>query len=310
MAPCGHRLAAIYRSLGHLHGAGVAWPEAVEKAAGHEPAFAGVAATLARGETLSKAAGDVLPALDIAALRAGEASGDLEKALGALADRHDAEAARERERKATTAYPFFVAHFAAILMPIPDLVQGNTAGAIGWAALVLVPLYAWAAYRTAARRALENTRAGARPPAWARLLWTRASVEEADGRALRALGWLENAGVPLLEAVPLASHAGAGGRASEDLVTGYAAVLAGKPLSTAWSRLPPDLVSSLRTGESTGRLGEACVREADALDATARLRRARSAALAKPLLIVILGIVVGARVLSFYAGAFSRAGLR
>src|SRR5207245_2746664 len=164
-------------------------------------------------------------------------------------------------------------HLAALLMPIPDLVTGNTAAALGWAALVLVPLYAWVVYRAAARRAIERDPSG-RPPLWTRLLRTRASVEEADARALRALGWLHQAGVPPLEALPLAARAGAGGRAADDLVAAYAAVSAGRPVGDGWTSIPADVANALRTGEETGRLAEACTHEADVLDSVASLRRA------------------------------------
>src|SRR5262245_7586127 len=171
MARIHHRLAATYRSLGHLHGAGIGWPEAVEKATAGDPRFDGVADALRGGEPVVTAFSGVLPPIDVAAIRAGEASGNLEKTLMSLASRHDQEDALERDRSAATAYPIFVAHLAAILMPIPDLAQGNYRSAIGWAAVVLVPFYAWVAYRIAAKRALGSLPAGARPPTWARLLW-------------------------------------------------------------------------------------------------------------------------------------------
>jgi type II secretory pathway component PulF len=301
----GHRLASIYRSLAHLHAAAIPWPTAVEKATAGDARFVPVVESLRNGDPLTRAFDGAIPPIDIAALRAGEVSGNLEKTLLDLSTRRDAEAARDRERKAATAYPILLIHFAAVLMPIPDLVMGNVGAAIGWAAIALVPLYSWIFYRAAALRAIEGTASGARPPLWTRILWTRAAVEEADARTLRALGWLEDAGVPRLEAIPLAAHAGAGGRAAEDLVGGYAAVLAGRPLSTAWASIPSDIAAPLSTGEETGRLAEACAHEASALDGTASLRRARAAALVKPLAIILIGIIVGARVFSFYYGMYA-----
>ena len=63
------------------------------------------------------------------------------------------------------------------------------------------------------------------PPVLA-LLRTKSAVEEADAKSLAALGWLHEAGVPPLEAIPLAALAGArlvGGR----VTTQYDAAAAG-----------------------------------------------------------------------------------
>ncbi len=306
----GVRLDAFYRSLAHLEAAAVPWPRAVEMATGGDPAWAPAVALLAAGHPLSEAFDGRVPALDLAGVRAAEVSGRLESTFLDLARRAEDTLARERARKAAVAYPMIVTHLAALLMPIPDLVMGRPRAAVGWAALVLVPLYGWIAYRRAARRAIAATPRGGRPPPFTALLRTKAFVEEADARALRALGWLHDAGVPHLEALPLAAHAGTGGRMAEDLVDAWAAANAGQALSTAWKRVPRELAATLATGEQTGRLAEACAHEAASLDGAATLRRERQTALIKPLAILLIGLVVGARVISFYAGMFRQAGLR
>jgi type II secretory pathway component PulF len=306
----GVRLDAFYRSLAHLEAAGIPWPRAVGMASGGDPAWAPAVAALEEGRPLAEAFDGRVPALDLAGVRAAEVSGRLEETFLDLARRAEETLARDRARKAALAYPITVAHFAAVLMPVPDLVSGNFGGALGWMALVLGPLYGGLAYRRIALRAIAATPRGGRPPAFTALLRTRAYVEEADARALRALGWLHDAGVPLLEAVPLAAHAGAGGRVADDLVDGWAAVNAGQALETAWRRVPHELAATLSTGEQTGRLAEACAHEAASLDGQAALRREKRTALLKPLAIVLIGLVVGARVISFYAGMFAKAGLR
>lgn len=305
----GRRLDVLYRSLAQLEAAAVPWPRALEMASGGDPTFAPAVEALHRGRPLADALDGRVPALDHAAVRAGEASGTLEATFLDLARRAEEEQARTRERRAATMYPVVLAHFAALLMPVPDLVTGNVGGAIGWAAVALVPLWAWSAYRAAATRALERLPRGARAPAWTRPLRTRAFVEEADARALRALGWLHDAGVPHLEALPLAAHAGAGGRAAEDLVDVTAHALAGRPLAGGWRRLPQPTIAALTTGETTGRLAEACEHEARSLDGTATLRRARNLALLKPTAMLLIGLLVAVRVIRFYAAALGQAGL-
>lgn len=307
MAP---RLDAFYRSMAHLEAAAVPWPKAVEMASGGDAAFAPSVLALGAGRSLAEALAGRVPALDHAAIRAGEASGTLEATFLDLARRAEEATVRDRERKAATAYPLVVAHFAAVLMPVPDLVVGRVGSALMWAALVLVPLYGWILYRHLATRAIATTPRGGRAPGWTALLRTRAFVEEADARAMRALGWLHDAGVDHLESIPLAMHAGAGGRMADDLVGAWAAAQAGRPLADGWKRIPAEIAGALATGERTGRLAEACEHEARSLDGSATLRRARALALLRPLAIVLVGLIIGLRVVLFYAGALHAAGLR
>ena len=114
--------------------------------------------------------------------------------------------------------------------------------------------------------------------------------------------------MPLLETVPLAAGAGAGGRIAADLVRAEDVVRGGRPLATAWRETPDEVRGSLVTGESTGRLAEACAHGATLLEELAALRRAKALALLKPLAILVIGAIIGARVISFYAAAFSGIG--
>lgn len=300
------RLDAFYRSLAHLESAGIPWPRAVATASGGDPDLAPAVAALHAGRSLSEALHGFVPPLDLAGIRAAEVSGRLETTLLDLSRRAEETLRRDRERRAAAAYPMAVAHVAALLMPVPDLVAGRTLAALGWAALVLVPLWGYRAYRAAVRRAWRRLPPGTRPPTWTRWSFSRADVEEADARALRAFGWLHDAGVPHLEALPLAAHAGAGGRVAEDLADAYGAAQAGRPLHTAWRRTPADTAGALATGETTGRLAEAAAHEAASLDGAALLRRQRFAARARVVVLLVLGLVVGARVLLFYWDYFAR----
>jgi len=132
-------------------------------------------------------------------------------------------------------------------------------------------------------------------------------VEEADAKTLAALGWLHEAGVPPLEAIPLAAVAGAGGRASADLGDAVREVGAGRPIEGAWTRVPSEIRSALATGERTGTLGAACARTAASLEESASHRRTIFMERLKPILIVVLGLFVGIRVVLFYADAYKTA---
>ncbi len=302
-------LSEVYRNLSVLHAAGIGWPEALARATGRRDArWRAACDGLSRGASLSEALAGVVPPVDLAGVRAGEASGRLEENLRALSTRHEEADRRDRETAAAAWYPLVVAHVGALLLPLPDVVAGRTGHGLLWSAALLGPVYAFLGLRRLARRAVERPPEPGRAHGLLRPFLSKAAVLEADARALAALGWLHDAGVAHLEAVPLAAAAGAGGRIAADLVRAEAAVRDGRPLATAWRETPDEVRGSLVTGESTGRLAEACAHGARLLEETAALRRAKALALLKPVALLVIGAIVGARLVSFYASAYSLIG--
>ncbi len=292
-------LASTYRSLAALHRAGIGWPAALASAAPASEAWALARTRVEQGEPLSRALIGAVEPIDLALLRAGEAGGSLEPALEALSRRHE-EAHRDRgRRRAALAYPLMLAHIAALLLPLPDLMQRRLGSALLWFLLPLVPLYGFWLY--ARRRPTPDRPLPFRFPFSAR-------VEEQDAEALEALGTLYDAGVPLSEALPLARASGPHGRVGRDLVRAESHVARGEPLAAAWRDVPPAQAVGLRTGELTGSLGRECLASAVRLHEDAALRRTRTLAKALPLIMLAIGLIVGARVISFYAGAFRQLG--
>lgn len=290
-------LPTLYRALWALHRAGVGWREAFATAA---PERAAARQRLEAGGSLPEALAGEVPPLDVALLRAAEAGGTYERVLEQLAQRHEDEHRARGKRRAALAYPLTVAHVAALLMPIPDLVAGDLAAALGWVLAALAPIYvaiAWSRRQPTATRPLP-----ARFPFTARVL-------EMDARALAALGALYDAGVPLREALPLAREAGTHGRVARDLQRAEALVAGGAPLAGAWQEVPDDLRVGLCSAERAGALGRECLSSAQRLALDAELWRQRTLGRAVPLVMLALGVLVGARVISFYAGALARAGL-
>jgi len=302
------RLSVFYRSLAQLYGAGMPWPQALEAALGGrdrrgglDPAWDAVLAGVGAGRPLSDVIADLVPAIDRAGLRAAEASGRMEELLQTLATRHEDLERRALAERTAMAYPLLMAHLAAGLAAIPDLVAGRTGAALCWVLAVLVPTHLWLLARRRLRAAEVS---GLRPAGWLAFVRTRAFTEEADARAIEALGWLHDAGVPPLEALPLAAAAGVGGRAADDLVDGWNEVREGRSITRAFSRLPDDVRSALLTGETTGHLAEACARSARTLAESAAHRREVALARLRPLMTLALGILVGLRVITFYAQAY------
>jgi type II secretory pathway component PulF len=285
-------LAAVYRNLAAYHRSGASWPEALDGSAPGEE-WREAAGAMRRGEAPSQALSHVVPALDVAGLRAAEASGRMEDALASLAVLHEQEDRRRRERRAAMTYPFLLAHLGAFLLPFPDLFAGRVGAAILWVVAALAPVYLVVFLAARARRGKG-------------VLFTRAAIEEADARALRALGWLHQAGVPFPEALPLAAQAGAGGRVARDLERGAGEVSRGLPLAGAWRESPPEVVSQLTAAEATGTFAAALERTATTLEEEAHSRRRRLAAVLPPILVLAIGLVVAWRAISFYSGYLDR----
>jgi type II secretory pathway component PulF len=292
-----------------LHRAGVAWPEALASATGGDPRWAPARRAVAGGAPLSEAVAAQVGALDRALLRAAEATGTIEETLERIATRREDETRRRRERQAALLYPLVLAHVAAALAAVPDLVAGRPLLALGWVAAVLVPLHVgWWLARTGAARAARPGHPAAGPPRARGLARNR--VEEADARALLALGDAYDAGLPLEETLTLAAQAGAGGRVAFDLRHALPRVHEGEPLAAAWHALPPDLAADLRSAEESGEVGRAARRQAGELAFRVAMRRKKAAALLPVVLVLLVGALVAWRVISFYRDFYGNLGLR
>ena len=114
----------------------------------------------------------------------------------ALSTRHVEADRRARETAAAAWYPMVVAHLGALLLPLPDLLAGRPGRALLWALAILGPVYLFRLGQHLARRAAERSPSQGRRNGVMRLFLTKAAIEEADARALTALGWLHDAGVP------------------------------------------------------------------------------------------------------------------
>lgn len=301
--------APVLRSLAAMHRAGIPWPRALESAAGGDLRFATAQQALERGEPLGQALATVVDPLDVALIEAGETDGSLELVLTQIAASHEEETNRLREEMTALAYPLLLAHLAALLMALPDLIQGNVGGALLWAFGVLIPTWGflfWRRKQAERSRAAPGTGDPPEPPPAAGP-W-RNRVEVADARALDAMGRLYDAGVPVKESLDLAIAAGWGGRAAADLAEARRRVSRGQDLAGAWRHLPPDVATRLATAEEAGSLGEAFGRVAEQLRFDVRLRRKRMAALLPVIAMLAVGAFVAWRVFSFYGKLYSGLG--
>jgi general secretion pathway protein F len=256
-------------------------------------------------------------------VRAGEASGQLGKVLERLADSLEEQQERQSRIRAALAYPillviagfsavlfilvFLVPRFAAIFaslkrdLPTPTKILLGVQGFVtqwGW----LVGLILLAAYF--AFRAWDRTEAGGlvldrlrmRLPVLGPL-----THKEAVSRFCRTMATLVSGGVPILTSFEVAERA-VGNRVLRQAIDQLrSAVREGESVAEPLRRsgvFPSLATNMIAVGEETGNLDDMLNRVADAYDAEVANRMRTLVSLVEPLVILMMGVVIGTIVLS------------
>lgn len=284
------------------------------------------------GDTLAGAMGRhprVFSELSINMVAAGEAAGALDTILGRLADFLEKHAALGRKVRTAMVYPAMILGVAvptvAILLvfviptfqtmfassgvplPLPTRFVIGASGAVKsyWWGLLIA-----AAACAAALDRFRRTPAG-------RLLADRVLLsipvlggllrKAAVARFTRTLGTLVASGVSILEGLEVTART-AGNRVIHDAVMKSRASIAGGntiagPLEESGA-FTPMVVRMVEVGEQTGALDEMLARIADFHDE--EVDRALEALIAavEPLMIVVLGVVVGGMIVAMYLPIF------
>jgi type II secretory pathway component PulF len=270
------------------------------------------------------------PPLAINLIRTGESTGSLDQSLQRLADLLEKSLQRRAQITSALIYPIvliFVA-LAAVLflvtflipkvgatlrefgsaLPLPTIILMKFADAIisGWWAILglLVILIVGFRYwwrRAEGRRQME--------------IWLRRSPMAgklldriAAARFARTLGALLGGGVPILEGLEIAGVGAGSVLVSESLRQVREQVREGVPLATALDRAGgflPALVHVSAVGEETGHLSELLLRLADSLDFEVDTALRRLISLLEPVIILVMGGLVGFIVLAILLPIFT-----
>jgi type IV pilus assembly protein PilC len=113
---------------------------------------------------------------------------------------------------------------------------------------------------------------------------------------LRMLGTLLEAGVPLVETLTIAQGVCANGRFKTLLSNATTRIIRGEPFADSMSEtdlFTPATKQMLATGERTGRLPFVMNKMADRLDVMSDMRMKRLSAVVEPLIIIVMGVVIG-----------------
>ncbi len=295
-------------------------------------AWTGVRADIEGGDALSvslRRHPRIFDPVLVSLVEAGEASGTLDESLRQAATALERKAELRRKVRSALAYPIAVLGLVGVVilamslfvvpvfrgvyadlggeLPVPTRIVLSVSGFIGSNIVLLIG--AVAAALTALRR-WGRTPAG--ELALAKIVLRIPVVGDlvrrtALARASRSLAVLASAGVPLLEALQIAGDV-SGNAVTRGVFSDAAdAVRAGRSLSSELMTsdvIPPLFAQVVAVGEESGDLTEMLRLVGDVYEAEVDAAAESFSAVAEPLLIAFLGIVVGGIVLSLYLPMF------
>ena len=331
----GRKLAAFYKRLSQLLGAGVPLVTALaslsrsSEAAEVAQIFGDVKSGVSLSDAMRKC-GDPFEPFHLALVQAGEVSGDLKSALEDLATQLERTIELRATLSSSLVYPalllavscivfsmlmiFVVPRFESLFADANSALPLATRIVIDFAAIVKllwwVPLtifvlgfFAMRFFRGNEQLETNLSNMLLRLPIIGNIKKELESI-----RFARSLGVLLNGGASALEAVSFAGKAmkSPAYQARADRVYGH--IVRGEKLSNAVSveRLGNDeFVEIVRVGESTGGLGPVLIDAALIYESDLTRRLKAIVAMVEPIIIMTLGLLIGAVVISLFIGVLS-----
>ena len=310
----------VYRQLSQIISAGIPIIQALDilaKSSGRNSnasSLREVSSRLSQGETVGEAwrhFGTWVPDFDIALVKAAENSGHLDSVFLMLADHYLNSARLMKQIISDMAYPVFVLHAAVVLIGFLKFIQnGNALMFMAIVLGVLLPIYGIVIGVTLASRSNRSGKWRTTMDRWVRRVPLLGSGKHALSlsRLASSLGALINAGVNIIEAWEM-SAAASGSPALETAVCAWKPrLISGSTPSELVNKEPqlfPEFFANLyNTGEVSGKLDESLKRISTYFleEGTAKLRLLGQ--WIPRLVFMIVAILVGFVVISFYSGYF------
>lgn len=292
-----------------------------------------IRADVEAGRSLSDAMADhdEFPRLFIALVRAGEAAGMLDKVLLRVAENLEKDVALRQTIKSAMTYPvivfvmaigltaamliFIVPTFVSLFdqlggdLPLPTqmllLASNFITSVLGLVLLVIAPIVGWQAFKAFRRTdngRFQLDRLKLRLPVFGPLFHKIAIT-----RFARNLGLLLRAGVPILQALKITGETVDNGvitNAVDDVQDG---VRDGEAMATPLADheiFPPMVVQMIAVGEETGAVDTMLDKIADFYDREVEATTEQLTALMEPVMIAVLGGIVGSMVIALYMPIF------
>ncbi len=293
-----------------------------------------IAKDIEGGKSLSASLAEhekIFPKLYIAMVRAGETAGMLDTVLLRVAETLEKDVALRQKIKSAMTYPVIVLVMAFMLtgvmlvfivptfvslfqdlggeLPFPTKVLMNASNFvsswIGLLTFVVAPIASWQifkAIRTNPRGRFELDRLKLKLPVFG-LLFHKVAL----ARFSRNLGTLLKAGVPILQALEITGDTVNNGVIKVALDEVRDGVREGEAIAVPLARheaFPPMTVQMIAVGEETGALDTMLEKIAEFYDAEVETMTEQLTALMEPVMIGILGAIVGGMVIALYMPIF------
>jgi type IV pilus assembly protein PilC len=286
------------------------------------------------GATLSSAMAkhpDHFPLLMVNMVSAGEAGGFLDDALARIARMYEADANLRAKIKSAMTYPVIVLIFSLLLgtgviifivpvftkmfknlggkLPLPTQIMVNLSHNMYWVlpTVLIGAFVGLRAYRKAIQTSkgfrLKTDRLKLRLPVFG-TLFTKLAIS----RWSRNLGTLLGVGVPVLQALEIVGGTSGNAVITEAMDHVREVVRMGGQMSTALAThpiFPTMVVQMLEVGEETGQITEMLDKVADYYDKEVETATDSLTAALEPLLVVLMGAVIGTMVICLYLPMFS-----
>lgn len=297
-------------------------------------AMADVSVDIEGGTSLSVALGKhdrIFPTLMIAMVRAGETGGFLDDALERVAVNLEKDAALRAKIKSAMTYPVMVLMFSGVMiaavlifivpvfekmfkqlggkLPAPTQLIVTTSHALAWLGplLVVAGVGLTIAYRQAVRRKpafrLAVDRLKLRLPVFGPL-FTKIAIS----RFTRNLGTLLGVGVPVMQALGIVGATTGNMVISEAMTELQSSVRDGQPMSAPLRQhkvFPLMVTQMIEVGEESGQISQMLDKIADFYDREVDSAAEALTASIEPIMVVVMGVIVGGMVVCLYLPMFS-----
>jgi type IV pilus assembly protein PilC len=286
-----------------------------------------------RGSSLSASMSKhpkIFSGLFVAMVRAGETGGQLDTVLTRIADNYEADYKLRQKVKAAMTYPVVVAGIAVLLvtvmllfivptfaemfeglggeLPLPTLILLKLSQAAKWLVplLIVLSIAGFVAYKrlrkSSADFRLRADRLKLKIPIFGDLF-----QKIALSRFSRTLALLLRAGVPVLQALDIVAETTGNEvltRATHDVKD---SVRSGETMAGPLERhgvFPPMVVQMISVGEDTGAIDAMLDKVSDFYDQDVESTTESLTSLIEPIMIAVLGGIVGAMIIALYMPMF------
>ncbi len=286
------------------------------------------------GGTLSKAMEshpDHFPLLMVSMVKAGETGGFLDDALDRMAKMYESDADLRAKIKSALTYPVIVLVFSLLMgigvivfivpvfekmfkqigggLPLPTQIMVTMSHNAWWVLpiLAVVVVAGSRSYRRALRTSksfrLRTDRLKLRLPIFGALF-----AKLAISRWARNLGTLLAVGVPIISALEVVGSTSGNATITEAMDDVRETVRKGGQMSTALVKHPlfPSMVTQMvKVGEESGQITDMLDKLADYYDNEVETATDSLTSAMEPLLVVLLGVIIGTMVVCLYLPMFS-----